>query len=40
MEDEDNIEAEVTKVALGITSSIEQEFIEFISLYPVISVYH
>ena len=36
MEDEDNnIKAEVTKVSLGITSSIEDEFIEFISQYPV-----
>lgn len=35
MEDKDNIKAEIVKVSLGITPAIEQEFIEFISQYPV-----
>jgi HrpA-like RNA helicase len=35
MEEEDNIKAEITKVSFGISSSIEDEFIEFISQYPV-----
>ena len=35
MEEEDNIKAEIVKVSLGITPAIEQEFIEFISQYPV-----
>lgn len=35
MENDNNIKPEIVKIALGVTPTIEQEFIEFISQYPV-----